>query len=504
LLRTAALASAAEPADPMEIALHNANSAAFRNVQSDARMVHAYALRSDLLAMSNVWEDGGALTISAKGAPEAIASLCQLSAKENAGVTGAVEAMGKRGIRVLAVATATPADRNWAASQRGYDFALVGLVGLADPLRPSVPDAVAQCRSAGIRVVMITGDYAATARSIATQAGIAEGDVLSGADLEALDDDQLAQRLKTVTVFARIMPEQKLRIVQAFKADGEIVAMTGDGVNDASSLKAAHLGIAMGKRGTDVAREASAMVLLEDDFGSIVQTVRLGRRIYDNIRKAMAFIFAVHVPIAGLALLPLFFGLPILFGPVHIALLEMVIDPVCSLVFEAEHDEDDIMQRAPRNPGEALFSGEMIGWSLFQGGFAFAMLAAVFLVESWTGMQADEVRAITFFALIAEIVALILVNRSFSASLGTALVRHNTALRYVAAAIAGVTALILFVPSAQVLLKFGAIAWGDMALAGGLGILLLLILEVCKPFVRRALARSRREERAEAGQLSHT
>ncbi|RZF65529.1 cation-translocating P-type ATPase [Sphingomonas populi] len=488
LIETAALASAAEPTDPMEIALHGAHGAVVGTELPTGALAHAYALRPDLLAMSNIWDDGEALTLSAKGAPEAIASLCHLPAPEHAAMTAAVEAMAVRGIRVLGVATATPRDRNWAETQHEYDYALTGLVGLADPLRASVPGAVAQCRSAGLRVVMITGDYAATARSIATQAGIADGDVLTGADLAALDDAQLAERLKTVTVFARIMPEQKLRIVQAFKTDGEIVAMTGDGVNDAPSLKAAHIGVAMGKRGTDVAREASAIVLLEDDFGSIVQSVRLGRRIYDNIRKAMAFIFAVHVPIAGLALLPLFFGLPILFGPIHIALLEMVIDPVCALVFEAEREEDDIMRRRPRDPAEALFSLPMIVWSVFQGGAAFAMLATVFLVEIWSGMPEMELRALTFFALIAEIVALILVNRSFSASLGQALVRHNAALRYVAVAITGVTALILFLPQAQVLLKFGSIAWSDMALAIGLGVVLLVLLEGCKPLVGRLSA----------------
>jgi Ca2+-transporting ATPase len=488
LIETAALASAAEPTDPMEIALHGAHGAVVGTDLSSGELAHAYALRPDLLAMSNIWDEGDALTLSAKGAPEAIASLCHLPAHEHAAMTAAVEARAARGIRVLGVATATPRDRNWAETQHDYDYTLIGLVGLADPIRASVPGAVAECRSAGIRVVMITGDYAATARSIATQAGIADGDVLTGTDMAALDDAQLAERLKTVTVFARIMPEQKLRIVQAFKTDGEIVAMTGDGVNDAPSLKAAHIGVAMGKRGTDVAREASAIVLLEDDFGSIVQSVRLGRRIYDNIRKAMAFIFAVHVPIAGLALLPLFFGLPILFGPIHIALLEMVIDPVCALVFEAEREEDDIMKRRPRDPNEALFSLPMIVWSVFQGGLAFAMLATVFLVENWSGMPEVELRALTFFALVAEIVALILVNRSFSAALGKALVRHNAALRYVAVAIAGVTALILFLPQAQALLKFGSIAWSDMALAIGLGVVLLVLLEGCKPLFRRLSA----------------
>ncbi|QNA86841.1 cation-translocating P-type ATPase [Sphingomonas sp. So64.6b] len=491
LLDTAALASAVEPTDPMEIALHKAwREAGGPGNRRGAVLQRAYALRPELLAMSNVWEQGDALTITAKGAPEAIASLCRLTPDQLSRMTSAVEVMARRGIRVLAVATATPADRNWAASQHDYRYTLTGLVGLADPLRASVPAAVAECRAAGIRVVMITGDYAVTARTIATQAGIAAGDVLTGQDLEALDEAGLAARLTTVTVFARIMPEQKLRIVQAFKANGEIVAMTGDGVNDAPSLKAAHIGIAMGKRGTDVAREAAAIVLLDDDFGSIVHSVRLGRRIYDNIRKAMAFIFAVHVPIAGLALLPLFFGLPILFGPIHIALLEMVIDPVCALVFEAERDEADIMQRSPRDPAEALFSFPMIAWSVFQGGVAFALLATLYLLETWSGMPEAELRALTFFALISAIVALILVNRSCTASLRDALVRHNAALRYVAFAITTVTALILFLPSAQALLKFGSIAWSDMALALGLGFTLLVLLETCKPLVRRVVARS--------------
>ena len=492
LLRTAALASAVAPADPMEIALQAARNKIDAIGRPEGQLVHAYALRPELLAMSNIWDDGRGLTISAKGAPEAIAGMCHLPAEARATMMCAVEAMAVRGIRVLAVANASAPDIAWRASQADYDFALVGLIGLADPLRPSVKAAVAECRGAGIRVVMITGDYAATARSIAMQAGIADGDVLTGIDMDALDDAGLAERLKTVTVFARIMPEQKLRIVQAFKADGEIVAMTGDGVNDAPSLKAAHIGVAMGKRGTDVAREASAIVLIDDDFGSIVESVRLGRRIYDNIRKAMAFIFAVHVPIAGLAVLPLLFGMPILFGPIHIALLEMVIDPVCALVFEAERDEDDIMQRPPRDPDEPLFSFGMVTWSVFQGALAFGMLAAAFFVETRSGMPEPELRALVFFALVAEILALILVNRSFGASLGEALGRHNTALRYVVAAVLAITSMILFWPRAQSLLKFGTIGWTDMALAAGMGAALFVVLEGCKPIAGRLLSRSSR------------
>jgi Ca2+-transporting ATPase len=495
LIATAVLASATNPVDPMEIAFYEAEHAAFGTDEDDAewRLVHTHGLRPDLLAMSNVWQRPEApddLLVAGKGAPEAIAALCGLTVLERQQMMQAVDAMATGGMRVLGVAAAKTDGRDPASSQRDYRFTLLGLIGLADPLRPSVPAAVAECQSAGIRVVMITGDHAATARSIAAQAGIRDGDALSGAELATLDDIQLAERLKTVTVFARIMPEQKLRIVNAFKAQGEIVAMTGDGVNDAPSLKAAHIGIAMGRRGTDVAREASAIVLTDDDFGAIVKAVRLGRRIYDNIRKAMAFIFAVHVPIAGLALLPLLSGLPILFGPIHIALLEMIIDPVCALVFEAEREEKDIMDRRPRDPDEYLFSLGMIGWSIFQGGLAFVMLASLFLVGSYTGMAEAEVRALTFFALVGAILILIFVNRSFDTSLAHALFRGNRTMRYVLATIIVISGIILWVPPVGALLEFGPLHATDLAVTTGATVLLLVLLEWLKAPVNRFFSRS--------------
>jgi Ca2+-transporting ATPase len=421
------LASAQGPFDPMEKAFYDFGRAQLAETEHlhgpEWKLVHTVGLRPDLLAMSNVWQaaDGRQeFVVAAKGAPEAIADLCHLSAADYAGLMQSVDAMGAEGLRVLGAARASFAGPTWPDSQHDFAFEFLGLVGLADPLRPSVPDAMSECRSAGIKVIMITGDYLATARAIARQAGLDAENVLTGEELDKLSEAELARCVQMATVFARIMPEQKLRIVNALKANGEIVAMTGDGVNDAPSLKAAHIGIAMGGRGTDVAREASSIVLLDDDFGSIVKAIRVGRRIYDNLRKAMGFIFAVHVPIAGLALLPLLFGLPILFGPMHIAFLEMVIDPVCSLVFEAETEEDDVMRRPPRAPDEPLFSGPLIGWSLLQGAFAFVLVAVIFIVAFRRGMPEEEVRALAFFSLVLTIVSLIFVNRSFSASLITA------------------------------------------------------------------------------------
>jgi Ca2+-transporting ATPase len=334
---------------------------------------------------------------------------------------------------------------------------------------------------------MITGDYPVTARAIARQAGLDDGGLLSGEAIERLDDRELRERARIATLFARIMPEQKLRIVQALKADDQIVAMTGDGVNDAPSLKAAHIGIAMGGRGTDVAREASSIVLLDGDFGSIVTAIRLGRRIYDNLRKAMGFIFAVHVPIAGLALLPLILGLPIIFSPVHIAFLEMIIDPVCTLVFEAETDEDDVMRRPPRPPAEPLFSWPLIGWSLLQGFLAFALVGIIFVVALDRGMPADEVRALAFFSLVLSLVSLILLNRSFSTSLITAFRRPNPTLAGILVVVGLILALSLVLPLARGLFRFGPLHWDDLGLTLGAAASVLIVLELVKPFWRDQL-----------------
>lgn len=485
------LASEPNPFDPMEKAFH-----AFKGMgdphAATRKLVKSYGLRPDFLAMSQVWQSaGGELVVAAKGAPEAIANLCRLDPEAMAGLKASVEAMAAQGLRVLGIARASHTGPDFPKSQRDFTFDYLGLVGLADPLRASVPAAIQECRAAGIRVIMITGDYPVTAQAIARQAGLFAGgaceNIVGGDELAAMSDPVLAEKLKTVTVFARIQPAQKLRLVEALKANGEIVAMTGDGVNDAPSLKAAHIGIAMGGRGTDVAREAAALVLLDDDFGAIVTAIRLGRRIYDNLRKAMAFIFAVHVPIAGLALLPLVFGLPILFGPMHIAFLEMIIDPVCSLVFEAESEEDNVMRRPPRAPDEPLFSRQLIVWSVLQGLFVFAVVALIFVLALHSGMAENEVRALAFVSLVMAFAALILVNRSYSASLLTAFRRPSPALVYVLSAVAVMLAVTLVWPVASRLFHFGPLHGDDLLLSLGAGVLTLVILETVKPLWRKWL-----------------
>ncbi|MCX7376935.1 MAG: cation-translocating P-type ATPase [Alphaproteobacteria bacterium] len=491
LVEAGRLASAPQPFDPMEKAFHALAASvpdAVRPVAS--HLLRTYGLRPDLLAMTNGWRSGaagGGAVLAAKGAPEAIAVMCHLDTTARAELTAKVEALAAQGMRVLAVAHAMLDRDVWPETQLAFDFHLLGLVGLADPLRPGVAEAVAECRTAGIRVVMITGDYPATAEAIARQAGLEGGTIVTGDAMSGMDDATLAAQARSTTVFARIMPEQKLRIVAALKADGEVVAMTGDGVNDAPSLKAAHIGIAMGGRGTDVAREASSLVLLDDDFGSIVAAVRLGRRVFDNLRKSVGFIIAIHVPIAGLALLPLIFGLPILLWPMHIAFLEMVIDPVCTLVFEAESEEEGIMRRPPRDPAAPLFSGALIGWSVLQGAVVLALTAGIYLVALDRSMPEAEVRSLTFFALVPGIVALIFVNRSFSASIITAFRRRNAALRWVMLVVAVMLALTLLVPFAQRMFRFGPLHADDLAVTVAAGLATILILEVLKPHWRKRL-----------------
>ncbi|MGW1423875.1 cation-translocating P-type ATPase [Bradyrhizobium manausense] len=482
LIETGVLACAREPFDPMEKALHSLAS----DAGTGRQLVQSYGLRPDLLAMSNVWRGSGDdCVVAAKGAPETIAMLCGVGAAELAELRARVDVLAREGLRVLGVARANWAETNLPETQRGFAFRFCGLIGFADPLRPQVKDAIAECRSAGIHVVMITGDYPATASAIATQAGLDPERVLTGTDVEGMADAELAGAARGQTAFARIAPAQKLRIVNALKGAGEIVAMTGDGVNDSPSLKAAHIGIAMGGRGTDVAREASSIVLLDDDFGSIVKAIRLGRRIYDNLRKAMSFILAVHVPIAGLALLPLVTGMPLLFGPVHIAFLEMIIDPVCSLVFEAETEESDVMQRPPRSPDEPLLPRSLLVWSALQGGLALALTGGVMVTANRYGMPASEVRALTFFSLVLVIVSLIFVNRSFSTSLVEAFTRPNRTLVIIVMFVTSVLALSLVWPVAADLFRFGPLHADDLAITVVVALVSLVLLELSKVPLRR-------------------
>ena len=496
LLEHAILASKSDPFDPMERALHEAGDRLIKDTEHlhpSWSLEREYPLTPGLLAVSHAWRSGSndVVVVSSKGAPEAIADLCHLAPEQRESLAREVLSLASQGLRVLGVARG--ATRAGLLTDEHHDLSLelVGLLGFEDPLRPTVPGAVAECQTAGVRVVMITGDYPATAQSIARHAGLTHCDsVITGADLERMSDDELARRVSEVQIFARVVPEQKLRIVNALKANNEVVAMTGDGVNDAPALKAAHIGIAMGGRGTDVAREAASIVLLDDDFSSIVEAVKLGRRIYDNIKKAIVFIVAVHVPIAGLSMLPVFFAdWPLLILPVHIAFLQLIIDPACTLIFEAEQVEADVMRRPPRKRDVGLFSRETLGIALLQGFSILAVCLSVFLLARKDHSD-DAARALTFVTLVVAFVVVILVNRSWLRSALAMFRVPNPAVRWVLLGAVGFLGVAVLVPFARRLFHFAPLHLTDLLFSLGAGLLCVLWFEVVKR-VRRGRAGTR-------------
>ncbi len=488
------LASPADPFDPMEKAMRELGTrtlAATEHLHADWTLLREYPLSSELLAMSRVWQapHGHEHVIAAKGAPEAIADLCHLDAGQRQALARQIDQMANHVLRVIGVAGSHFKPAELAGNQQDYNFRFLGLLGLSDPVRPGVPEAVRDCYHAGVRVIMITGDYPGTARNIAEKIGLRPADqIITGPELETMSEAELRERIRTTSIFARAVPEQKLRLVQALKANGEVVAMTGDGVNDAPALKAAHIGIAMGGRGTDVAREAAALVLLDDNFASIVQAVRMGRRIFDNLKKALAFIFAVHIPIAGLSLIPVLLKWPLALLPIHIVFLELIIDPACTLVFEMETDETDLMQRRPRRLSEPLFSRGMILAGLVQG---VGVLASVLAVYGWVlaqGWGEAEARMIGFAGLVLADLALILANRSRTRSALATLRTPNPAVWWVSGGALAFLALALFVPFLRGLFSFAPLHAGEVGLILATGVVSLLAAESVKTRAWRQLA----------------
>ena len=487
ILEFGILAGKRNPFDPMEKALRQVGHerlASTEHLHANWTLVHEYPLSPQLLALSRVWKSpqGKDFVVATKGAPEAIADLCHLDETQRRALAGHVAAMADDGLRVIGVAKAHFQGDALPDRQHDFHFEFLGLVGLADPVRPTVPEAIKECYTAGIRVVMITGDYPGTAQSIGRRIGLKSvQEMITGRELEQMSDEDLHRRIPNVSIFARVAPEQKLRIVNALKANRQIVAMTGDGVNDAPALKSAHIGIAMGGRGTDVAREASALVLLDDEFSAIVQAVRQGRRIFDNIKKAVFYIFAIHVPIAGLSLIPVFFAdCPLILLPVHIVFLELIIDPACSVVFEAENAEPNVMTRPPRNPKERLFGIRSIWLSLIQGSSVLGILLAVFGVSRLLGQTHENSRALTFTTLVVANVCLILTNRSWSRTIVGMFRVPNSALWWVLGGAAAFLGLVLYVPFLRRLFHFANLHAIDLAICLAAGVVSILWFEALK------------------------
>ncbi len=493
------LASPIDPFDPMDKAFKELGEkylSGTPHIHADWELVREYPLSERLLALSHVWRspDGGHHVIAAKGAPEAIADLCHFDGEQLASMTAHVESATAGGQRVLGVACARfDADSALPAQQHDFDFEYLGLVGLHDPVRPGVADAVADCRRAAIRTVMITGDYPGTALAIAREIGLDHtAGAITGAELQTIPEDELAERIRSTSVFARMVPEQKLALVRALQANGEVVGMTGDGVNDAPALRAADIGIAMGAHGTDVARESAALVITDDDFTSIVGGVRQGRGIFDNLRKAMSYVIAVHVPIVGMSLIPVFVAdWPLVLLPVQIAFLELIIDPACSVVFEAEQIDPNIMESPPRGLQEPMFGARVLAIAALQGLSVLAATVAVYLWAVLSDRPDDVVRSVTFAALVVGNLALILVNRSWRLPVWrTFQQRHNPMLKWILGGAALLLVAVLSVPGLRQAFNFGPITLAQWCVAIVAGFTGIAWFEIYKTITARRQAHS--------------
>ncbi len=460
LLHAALHACATNPVDPMDRAVHALAAEAALRIEGEP--LESFPIRPERLAFIQRWRIGDERHFFAKGAPEAVFRLAHANEDLRMSYRREIDRLAQRGLRVLAVAQST-AD---AAQPEGAHFDILGLLAFADPIRDEVPQAVAEARRAGVAVAMITGDYPETALAIAREAGI---DTRSGSLLGADIAEGLPEKIRDVRVFARVTPNAKLAIIDAFKADGHIVAMTGDGVNDGPALAAAHIGIAMGQRGSDVAREAASIVLLDDRFASIVSGIQLGRRIFANLRKALIYITAIHVPIAGLALAPILLGLPPLLLPAHVVLMELIIDPICSLAFESQPGEPDAMQKPPRRADESLFGASEMQLALAQGVVVFLSVLSVYVTLTGLGASEPQARGLAFAALIAANLVLAL---SDALPKGVSFFsRGNKPFLIIAAAASAMIAATLYAPPLAALLRFEAP--GPIGLAYALSLALI-------------------------------
>ncbi len=462
LMRFALLATPIDSSDPMEQAIRSFGAnrlEAGAYSLTKTTPVKEYGLDPELLAMTRAFQEASnePYLLGAKGAPEAIIELCGLTAAEQSILTSQVHAMAERGLRVIGIAAGVWGDGDWPATQRGFRYRFIGLVGLIDPPRPEAAAAIAECHTAGIRIIMMTGDHQATARAIATQVGVSLAPkVITGAEMEALTDEQLGERLRHVDVCARVQPTQKLRLVKTLQQQGEVVGMTGDGVNDAPALKAANVGVAMGERGTDVAREAAALVLLDDNFASLVVAVRQGRRIYDNITKATRFVVAVHIPIVALALVPSLLQWSNLLMPVQIVLLQLLIDPACSIVFASAKASPTIMQRPPRPIGESPFRGINLGFGMAQGIGPAVVLLVGYAFTLGRGIGVEQGRAAVFVGLIVTVFLLTLANHDLNHALWRGRLADNPWLLRMLGGVGLMLAGIMSIPALRTMLGFGA------------------------------------------------
>lgn len=475
----AQLASPLESADPVDVAFHSLGDQA-RSLQ----LVREYPLEPNWPAMTLVWDAGDHYVVATKGAPETVA---RMAGQDASTLSQRVHEAALGGRRIIGVAGIRIPKGELPATQQEFSLEYKGLVALRDMLRPGVKEAIDECHAAGIRVIMITGDFIGTAREIASEVGLADTGELTGSELDQLTDEELAERVKTLTVCARMTPSHKLRLVKALRDNNEVVAMTGDGVNDAPALKLADISIAMGMRGTDVAREASKLIITDDDFTSIVAGIRRGRGIYDGIRKSVAYIIAVHIPLLGMAILPiLFFDWPLILLPAMVAFLEIIIDPACTIVFQAEPLDPNIMKRKPRPVDQSLFNFQTLGVALVQGAVVLALVIAQYFYLVAQGRPEEEVRSVTLLLMVFSNLMLILTNRSWNLGLVSTLIhRRNPSVWWITGITLALVTSILLIPGLSGAFGLGVTTPGDWLMAAVLSVVGIVWFEFYKYRLKR-------------------
>lgn len=444
LITTAMWASEPIPFDPMEIALHTTyKKFAAKDLTINFKMVHEYPLSGKPPMMTHIFEDAGNnLIIAAKGAPEAIFEVCHITSKERETVLLAMDKLTGKGYRVLGVAKGILEGNNYPETQQEIPFVFKGLVAFYDPPKENISQVLQSFYKAGIGIKIITGDNARTTNAIAQQIGFRGFDKsITGDELMKLSDSELQNKVMDINLFSRMFPEAKLRIVNALKANGQIVAMTGDGVNDGPSLKAAHIGIAMGKKGTAIAKDAASLILVEDDLSKMVEAVAMGRRIYTNLKKAIQYIISIHIPIILIVFIPLALGwiYPNIFSPLHVILLELIMGPTCSILYENEPAEADTMQRGPRVLTSTFFETKELITSVLQGIFITIGVLSIYQWSVYNQWNEDRTRSMVFLTLITANVVLTLVNRSFYYSLWVTLQYKN----FMVSLLIGITVLLV-------------------------------------------------------------
>ncbi len=496
VLEWAMWASEPQPFDAMEKAIHQAYE---QKTTEDRRksfdLVHEYPLSGIPPMMTHVHENaGGERIVATKGAVERIVRVCKLSKEQAVEVERQTMTMAGKGFRVLGVASARWDNGAWPADQDDFPWKMEGMVALYDPPKPGIARVMAGFYDAGIAVKMITGDYPETAMNIARESGIrVSGEAVAGEAVMQMTDHQLQEAAARTTVFARMFPAAKLRIVEALKANGEVVAMTGDGVNDGPALKAAPVGVAMGRRGTEIAKGAASMVLLDDDLGHMIKAIKTGRRIYNNLRKAIRYVISIHLPIVLVVLLPLLFGWPYLhmLMPIHVIFLELIMDPVCAVAFENEPAEPNVLLKPPRNTSSNLFSWHELSLSLVQGMAITGGIFAMYHLAIFRGYDEPTTRSFVFFTMLAANIFLTLANRSFEYTVATTILYRNNLLWWIIGVSTAIAAAIFTVPTLRELFRLGPITPADMGLCLATALVSVGWFEVWKAVRTRKLQPSR-------------